>query len=109
MLVNTTLKKKYIQKVWDEFESKVVKIVDKVVPLTVFDNGKITYETPKAIKIKINKRNRLLKARKRNAGTDIKQKINHLNAEIKTFYCAQCRNYVRKGIVPGNSNHFGWL
>ena len=97
-----------VQNVWDEFESNVIKTVDKIVPLTTFDNGKITPETPKVIKNKINKRNRLLKSRKRNASTNLKQKINQLNYEIKTFYFSQRRNFVRKGIVPGNSRSL-WL
>ena len=83
-----------VQNVWDEFESKVVKVVDKIVPLTVHENGKITSETPKFIKNKINMRKRLLKSRKHNASSELKQKINHLNAEIKTFYFTQRKNFV---------------
>ena len=34
---------------------------------------------------------------------EIKLKLNSLNAEIKTYYFTQKRNYVRKDILPGNS------
>ena len=34
---------------------------------------------------------------------EIKQKLNYLNCEIKTFYYSQKRKAVRKDIVPGNS------
>ena len=32
-----------VQNIWDEFESKLVKVVDKIVPLTEFDNIKRSY------------------------------------------------------------------
>ena len=34
---------------------------------------------------------------------EIKQKLNFLNAKIKTFYFILKRNSVRRGIIPGNS------
>ena len=52
---------------------------------------------------KINKRKRLLKQRKKYPTNEIKQKLNSLNCEIKTFYFSKNREAVRKGIVPGNS------
>ena len=48
-------------------------------------------------------RKKLLKRRKIDHTNEIKQKLNFLNAEIKTFYFTQKRNSVRRGIIPGNS------
>ena len=45
-----------VQNLWDEFESKLVKVVDKIVPLTAFNNGRIKHKIPNEIKQKINKR-----------------------------------------------------
>ena len=88
---------------WDDFESKLVKVVDKITPLTEFINCKVKIKLPNSIKNKINIRKRLLKQRKRSPTDKIKQKLNFLNHEIKTFYFLQKRNAVRKNILPGNS------
>ena len=58
---------------WDEFESKLVKVVDKITPLTEFINSKVKTKLPNTIKHKINKRKRLLKQRKRSPTDDIKK------------------------------------
>ena len=75
-----------VQNMWNDFESKLVNVVDKIVPLTEFSNRKVKTMIPNAIKHKINKRKRLLKQRKRSPTDEIKNKLNYLNAEIKTFY-----------------------
>ena len=40
---------------WDEFESKLVKLVDKITPLTQFINCKVKIKLPNSIKNKIKK------------------------------------------------------
>ena len=92
-----------VQNMWDAFESKLVKVVDNIAPLTEFSNNKVKTKIPNIIKHKINKRNRLLKLRKTSPNDEIKLKLNSLNAEIKTYYYTQKRNSVRKDILPGNS------
>ena len=92
-----------VQNMGDEFESKLVKVVDKITPLTEFTNCKVKIKLPNSIKHKMNIRKRLLKQRKRSPTNEIKQKLNFLNHEIKTFYFSQKRNEVRKNILPGNS------
>ena len=69
-----------VQNYWDDFESKIVKIVDKIVPLTEFRNDRAKITTPIAMKSKRNKRNRLLKSKKKN---------NSIN-EIKKFFLSFC-------------------
>ena len=50
-----------VQNLWDEFESKLVKVVDKLVPLTAFNNDRTKQKIPNEIRHKINKRKKLLK------------------------------------------------
>ena len=65
-LIEWDLEVNNVQNMWDEFESKLVKVVDKIVPLTRFVNKKAICSTPFEIKRKFNIRKRLLKQRKRN-------------------------------------------
>ena len=92
-----------VQNVRDDFEIKIVKIIDKIVPLTEFNIQMINLPTPSYIKSKLNKRKKLLKQLKKRPSNEIERKLNSLNAEIKTFYFTQKRNSVRKYILPGNS------
>ena len=48
-----------VQNMWDEFECKLVRIVDKVTPLTEFANNKVKDKIPFSIKQKISKRKKL--------------------------------------------------
>ena len=87
---------------WDDFESKLVKVVDKVTPLTEFINGKVKTILHNSIKHKINKRKKLLNQRKRTPSNEIKQTFNSLNAEIKTFYFSQksaVRKYIKNHVL----------
>ena len=59
--------------------------------------------TPKFIKNKINKRNRLLKCFKRHPSIELKTKISNLNFEIRTNFFTKKQFNVRKGILPNNS------
>ena len=64
-----------VQGFWNEFENKLVHVIDKIVPLTPFVNNIIKEPIPSVIKNKINIRNRLLKKRKTNATPVIKPAI----------------------------------
>ena len=55
------------------------------------------------MKNKINIRNRILKKFKSNPTLELKNRIKHLNCEIKLFYYSNKRFAVRKGLLPGNS------
>ena len=84
-LVDWTSNVDNVQNMWDSFESRLVKVVDKVTPLTEFINCKVKTTLPNSIKQKINKRKKLLKQRQRIPSNEIKQKLNSPNAEIKTY------------------------
>ena len=45
-----------VQNYWDDFESKIVKIIDKIVPLSEFKNDRAKITTPSATKNKLNKK-----------------------------------------------------
>ena len=67
-----------VQGFWNEFENKLVQVIDKIVPLTPFVNNMIKEPIPGVIKNKINIRNRLLKKRKTNATPELKSRIANL-------------------------------
>ena len=81
----------------------LIKIVDRLVPLVSFTNNRITSPTPKNIKDKINKRNKLLKKRKSQLSIILRKEIGNLNAEIRAFYHTKKKHSVRNGNLPGNS------
>ena len=92
-----------VQEMWNDMELKIIKVVDIIAPLTKFVNNMIPPQIPPEIKRKINKRQKLMKLRKRNSSHDLKRRINCLNVEIKHFYLAKKKAIVRKGILPGNN------
>ena len=92
-----------VQSFWNNMESKIVNIVDIIVPVTQFLNNYVPPSIPHQIKSKLNKRNKLTKMKKRNSSNELKSRINGLNFKIKLFYLAGKKERVRKGILPGNT------
>ena len=68
-----------VQECWNDIEMKLVKVIDVIVPIMPFNNNNISSPVPANIKSKINKRNRLLKMRKRHSTNELKLHINCLN------------------------------
>ena len=100
--VDWQIKKDSVQSFWNEFEGKLVKIVDKLAPLqTVTQIEREKSKPPAHIKNKINKRNRLCK--KSNINNAVKNAIKTLKKEIKFYFHNQKTQNVRRGILPGNS------
>ena len=92
-----------VQGFWNEFESKVIKIVDEIVPLKEFALDLVIEKPDKVVKNKINKRNRLLKQFKLSPNVTLKVIISNLNYEIKSHFFAKQKFKVRKNIIPNNS------
>ena len=92
-----------VQEFWNEFEFKLISIIDDIVPLCDFSGTIIKEPTPRIVKNKINKRNRLLKLFKKRPNLDLKSRISNLNCEIRAHFFAKRKFKVRKGILPGNS------
>ena len=74
-----------VQGVWNDFEYKLIMIIDELVPLTEFKNGSQFLLPCKVIKKKISLRKRLLKNFKRYPTLDMKHRIKSLNIEIKNI------------------------
>ena len=71
--VDWQLRSDSVQDCWNEFESKLVEVVDKIVPLTEFINNTFAKsKIPPEIKNLMNKRKRLLFKFKTNKCIDIK-------------------------------------
>ena len=66
--------------------SKLIKIIDDIVPLVDYVNDVIKEKTPKLVKNKINKRNRLLKSFKKRPNIELKKRIADLNCEIRSHF-----------------------
>ena len=92
-----------VQDVWNDFEVKLINVVDSVLPISEMVNNLVPHNPSKFVKRKQNLRKRLLKNFKRNPSADLKNWINSLNFEIKTYFYAEKRNNVRRNIRAGNS------
>ena len=92
-----------VQEMWNCFEQSLLAITDQLVPYE--DVGfTIKRTAPATLKKKHNRRNYLLRKRKRKALTDEeKEEIQNLRNIIKTFNYEQRKNHVRSKIIPGNN------
>ena len=88
-----------VQQFWNVFENLLIKVVDEIVPMTVFHGNVVKNNTPRIIKNKINKRNRLLKSFRKRPSLDTKNKITSLNCEIRSYFFYRKKLNVRKVIV----------
>ena len=78
-----------VQWVWDDFENKVIKIVDVLVPLSEFVNDKVKCKPNSIIKRKLNVRKILLKQLKCSPTGDLKIHIKNLNVEIRSHFFSE--------------------
>ena len=76
-----------VQSCWNDFESKLVGVVDVLVPSVPFINNAVrNHKTPKTIKNKLNLRKRLLRKQRISPNLVPKNRIIQLNVDIKTYY-----------------------
>ena len=92
-----------VQESWNDFETKLIKIVDSIVPITDFDGDKVADKPCPVIKRKFNIRKRLLKKLKRDPTVELKSRIKNLNAEIRSHFHSLKKKAIRQKIIPGNS------
>lgn len=101
--VDWQLRSDSVQDCWNEFESKLVEVVDKIVPLTEFINNTFAKsKIPPEIKNLMNIRKRLLFKFKTNKCIDIKLKIKHLDKRIRDHFNNEKQKRVRQSVIPGN-------
>ena len=103
--INWDLVSDTVQGCWDEFENKLVRVVDVVAPLVEFVNESClkSVKTPPHIKTLLNRRKRLLLKKKKSGSTETNLEIKNLDAKIRMFYHSIKWNKVRKSIIPGNT------
>ena len=96
-----------VQGAWDDFENKLIAVVDNLVPLSEFKNNSQVKLPSNVIKRKINLRKRLLKNFRRTPNLDLKSRIKSLNVEIKKYFYSERRLNVRKNLIRDwrSNNH----
>ena len=72
-----------VQQMWDDFESKLINVVDFLAPILEFRDGELRVDLAPLIKRKLNLRNRLLKQLKRLPTLVLKTRVKNLNLEIR--------------------------
>ena len=93
-----------VQSFWNHLESKVLSVVDELVPMTTFINNTYVKEkTPCHIKAAINKRKRMLAKFKVNKSQLQLKEIKIINKLIKKHYHEEKTKRVKRSIVPGSS------
>ena len=102
-LVDWSNNLKDVQSVWNDFETKLIRVVDDHAPLMEFKNNTVMIVPNFHIKRKLNTRKILLNVFKRNPTLELKARIKNLNFEIRTHYYSEKRKNVRKNLIPGNS------
>ena len=88
-LVDWTNSAETVQQVWNDFEIKLINVVDLLAPLTEFKDDKPTRKLDPSVKRKLNIRNRLLKQLKMRPTLDLKSRIKNLNDEIRGHFYSE--------------------
>jgi hypothetical protein len=93
-----------VQGCWNDFENKLLGVVDILIPLSCYSD-KITskHTLPSVIKNKCNLIKRLLKTYRSKRDEASKEKLRQADHEIKSFFYNLQSNKVRKAIMPGNT------
>ena len=74
-----------VQDIWNDFETKLIRVIDSVVPLRETNNELFSSKTSPSVRNKLNSRNRLLKIFKDRTTLELKRRIKNLNIEIKNL------------------------
>ena len=96
-----------IQGCWNDFENKLITVVDEILPVWNHCNDVIIAPHCPFIKHKLNLRKRLLKSFHKRPTLDLKLRIKNLNIEIQNYFFSQKKQNIRKRIKPGNTK-FLW-
>ena len=103
-LVNWQIEADDVQSYWNIFETKLLKVVDELVPYKTFVNDQKTSDfKPQFIKSILQKRKRLLKCFNKDKLIATKIEIKLLDVQVRRFFRTQKRNSIRRKIVPNNS------
>ena len=100
--VNWVNEETTVQEIWNDFEVKLIGIVDEIIPIVEFEGRKVKMKQCPVIRRKLNMRNRLLKVLKKRPSLDLKKRVKNLNVEIRNHFYSIKRSNVRRNIIPGN-------
>ena len=93
-----------VQGYWNEFENRLINVVDSIVPTQEFkSNSGDTAPIPAGIKNQMNLRKKLLRKYRFDKSLALKWRIKELSINIKQFFHKTKAKEVRRKIVPGNS------
>ena len=103
-LVNWQIEADDVQSYWNIFESKLLAVVDELVPYKIYNNVETnSCHKPQFIKNILSERKSLLKIFNKYKHVSIKTKIKSLDAQVRKFFRNQKRNSIRRKIFPNNS------
>ena len=93
------------QSIWNDFEQKLLTVVDKILPYSPFINNSSasSLDPPRHLKSKINLRKKLLKSSRLNPSNLIRIRLNNINREIKYHFKQLKYESIQRSIIPGNS------
>jgi hypothetical protein len=93
------------QSYWNMMEYKLLPIINLLAPYVPFKNNVTTksIKPSRLIKNKLNLRKRLIKNQKANASNALRDRIRHLNTEIKHHFQNLKISSIKRQIIPGNS------
>ena len=92
------------QSIWNEFEQKLLPVIDKILPYTPFSNVRVSsLSPPPYLKSRINLKKKLLKSSHLFPSDSNRIQLNNINKEIKYHFKELKYESIQRSIVPGNS------
>ena len=93
-----------VQEMWNTFEQSILTIVDTIAPLEALRNTTIKAKSCPLLRKNMNRRNYLLKKRKRTSQSDKdKRELEAMNKYIRNYHYEERRQKIRRKIKPGNT------
>ena len=83
-----------VQEAWNDFEHKLIKVVDMVAPIVELNDEYFINKPCPIIKNKLNLRGRLLKIQKNRPTLELKKCIKNLGIKIKNHFHSVKRNKI---------------
>jgi hypothetical protein len=91
-----------VQDFWNNFENRLVGVVDRVAPLCEFKDNRVPKDClPSWVKNKLNYRKRLIRRFRSTKNVHTKVILNQVDKDIKQYYNCLRKKNVRKVIIPG--------
>ena len=93
-----------VQEMWNMFEQSLLTVIDSIAPLEEVKNTLIKSKSCPLLRKKQNRRNYLLRKRKRTIqNEDERQELRALNKFIRNYHFEERKLRIRRKIKPGNS------